>query len=181
MAKLSDISNRAIRELFAAYSMGRSTLAADAAATYSTVQSPAASLHVCINGVPKLAADVTNKVMATLAALQNPITGQDGYYVQPVSTTVYYLVVVNFALTYYAIQGTYLGQAQTAFKTIAGTGDIPDIAVPELYAPLGCLKVVTDSTHTFTPATTAFNAAGITTTAVSLNRLPLNGTIPTFA
>lgn len=181
MSKYSDISNRAIKEQFAAYSVGLAVPAINAgsAATLKTTQSPAASLLTVINGVPKLKADLSAQVITALAALQNPITGQDTFYVQPVSTTVYYVIVVNGSGTVYVIQGTYSGQTFTAFKNALGTGAIPDIAVPNLYAPIGAFKVVTDSTHTFTPATTALDAAGVTVTYCSLNRLP--DSVPTFA
>lgn len=184
MPKLSDVSNKALREILGTYSAGAvavPAINAGSAATFKTTQSPAASLSVVINGQPKLLADASAKALATLAALQNPITGQDGYYVQPVSTTVYYLIVVNYALTWYTIQGTYSGQVISRPYGLNGLGDgsMPDIAVAETYAPVGAIKIVTDSTHTFTPATTALDAAGITATYASIFKL--GNALPTFA
>ncbi len=173
MSKLSDISNAAVREMLGTRSVGTPVLAiTGSAATFKTTQSPASSFLTIINGVPRLLANLSGKALATTALLQFPVTGQNGYYVQPAGTAVYYLVVVNAAGTVYTIQGTYAGQVFTPFYNSLGTGDCPGVAVKETYAPIGCFLVTTDASHTFTPATTNLDAAGITTTASDLNLLP---------
>lgn len=178
---IGNISNKAVRELAAAYSIGLAVPAMNAggAATLKTTQSPASSLHTVINGVPKLKANLSAQALTALAALQKPVTGRDTFYIQPVSTTVYYVIVVNGAGTVYVIQGTYSGQNLLPYGLGLGDGSIPDIAVGESYAPIGAFKVVTASTATFTPGTTALDAAGVTTTYCSLNRIP--NALPTFA
>ena len=47
--------------------------------------------------------------------------------------------------------------------------------IPATECCVGALKVVTDSSHTFTPGTTAHNAAGVTTTYASLSVIPTAG------
>lgn len=181
MSKLSDLSNGHLRELLGCYSQGTCVPAINAgsAATIKTTQLPAASFCVTINGQPKLLANLSAQALTALAALQNPITGQDGFYVQPVLTTAYYLFVANAAGTVYTIQGTYSGQAFTAFKSALGDGSMPDIAVKETYAPIGAMKVVLANAATFTPGTTALDASDVTVTYASLNRL--GNALPTFA
>lgn len=172
MSKLNDVSNAALRDLLGTFSFGKHTLAATAgAATYTTTQSPAASAGIVIDGKPSLFANLAAKVVATLAALQQPITGLNGYYVQPAGTTVYYVVVTDGTNTY-VIQGTYAGQVFTPFRQQLGTGDVPDVAVKSTYAVLGIIKVVTAGAATFTPATTFWDAASVTSTAFDYHRLP---------
>jgi hypothetical protein len=171
MSRLKDITAKAVRELGSAYSVGNAIVAADAAATYSNVQLLAGTLTVVIKGVPTRITNVTNKALLAAAELQNPETGRDTFYTQPAGTTVYYLVVHdNVDANWYVIQGTYVGQLRP-FSQKLGDGAIPDIAIGDKYAPLAILKVV-NATNPFIPGTTAFNAAGVTTTVVaSLNRL----------
>ena len=88
MSRLSDISNRALRELLGNRCLSSSTVnLQDGTATFDSVTEPDARIVFEIDGLKYEAADVTNEALVTLAALQNPITGQDGYYSQPVSTT----------------------------------------------------------------------------------------------
>ena len=173
MSKLSDISNAAVREMLGTYSVGTIVLAATgSAATLKSTQSPAASFFTVINGVPRLKANLSGYALATLAALQFPETGQNGYYIQPAGTAVYYLLVINAAGTVYAIQGSYAGQSFVPFTSKLGTGDLPGVAVKETYAPIGCMLMTTDASHTFTPATTNTDATGCTATFADLNVLP---------
>jgi len=175
MSKLSDISNANLRELLGNRSVSRTLVnLQNGTATFDGVTEPDAIMIVEIDGGLFHIADVTNKALATLAALQNPITGQDGYYVQPAGTTVYYVWVVNAAGTSYVIQGTYSGQAFTPFKSALGDGSVPDIAVKSTYAPIAIFKVVTDATHTFTPGTTNWDATGITSSAAAVSVLGVN-------
>jgi len=171
MSKLSDISNANLRELLGNRSISRTLVnLQNSTATFDGVTEPDAIMIVEIDGALYHIADVTNKALATLAALQNPITGQDGYYVQPDLTTVYYVWVVNAAGTSYVIQGTYDGQSFTPFKSAKGDGSIPDIAVKGTYAPIAVFKVVTNG-GTFTPGTTNWNATGVTSSAAAVSVL----------
>jgi hypothetical protein len=175
MPTLSDISQRALRELIGNRAVSRTLVnLQNGTATFDGVTEPDAIMRYDINGVQCTTADVTNKALATLAALQNPVTGYDGYIAQPVSTTVYYLAVVNAAGTMYVIQGTYAGQilGPGLPKGPRGTGGIPDIAVPATYAPFAIFKVVNGVTAAFTPATTFWDATNVTSSAVPVSVLP---------
>lgn len=170
--KLIDIQSAAVRELLGTYSVGTPVLAINAggAATFKTTQSPAASFLGVFNGSPALIANAAARALTALAALQNPITHQDTFYVQPAGKTVYYLVVANAAGTMYTIQGTYDGQVLAQDRGPRGDGSMPRISVAGTYVPVGYIKVVTGSA-TFTPATTLLDAANITFTFADLNKL----------
>ena len=75
----------------------------------------------------------------------------DGTNVQAVSTTCFYIVVVNASGVEYTIKGR-----------DDETTDLPGI--PDGYCPIGLIEITTDATHTFTIGTTGFDAAGITDT-----------------
>ena len=139
------------------------------------------SLISVINGVPRLVTDVTNKAMATLAALQQPITRTDGYISIPVGKTVYFLVVVDKDANWYAIQGTWSGQTlyDAGGRPFFGDGSIPQVCVPDTYAIVGAIKVVTADAVFLAGTTTFNNATDNVATTVSLNRGP--NAVPTFA
>jgi len=76
--------------------------------------------------------------------------------VQPVGTTRYYLLGLT---------------AAGASSVTTGTATaLPDC--PAGVCPVGYVKIVTDATHTFTPATTLLDAAGVTATYVDLSCAP---------
>lgn len=182
MAKLSDVSNRALREMLGTHFKSRTLVnLQDATATFDGVSEPDAIMVYSIAGNIYTTADVTNKALATLEALQKPITGRSGYYTQPDGKTVYYVACVNAAGTMYVIQGTYSGQDITLPDggKILGTGEIPDIVVPDTYAPFAVFKVVT-SGGTFVPATTNWNAAGVVAYAAPVTVLPKQASDLTF-
>jgi hypothetical protein len=143
----------------------------------------AAALQPTIDGKPGvLKANLSNVAFAALAALQNPITGQDGFYVQPASTTVYYLFALNLAGTFYTIQGNYTGRSipRPGGRNGLGVSEIPDIAVPYTYAPFGAMRIIT-GTSAFTLGTTNTNATtgGMAVTFTSFSKIPAG--LPTFA
>lgn len=170
MAKLNDVQNQAIREILGTRLLKKSALVATGAvATFAATSAPAGGLIYMIDGkVGAAKADVTVEPLVALAALQFPVTGTNGFYTLPVSSTCYFLIVLNAAGTYYAIQGTYAGQVFTNFRNQLGTGDLPDIAVPATYCPIGWIKVVNGVTAPFIPATTLWNATNVTTTTGDL-------------
>lgn len=192
MAKLSDVNNRAIRELLGNYTNTRSAIVGGTQVGVNTAQSPAAHFQPTINGVTgALKADLANEALVALPALQNPITGLDTFYVQPGSTTaggtgaattVYYLFVMNLAGTIYCIQGNYTGRVIPGRVGRWGIGisEMPDIVVPALYAPFGAMKVVT-GTDAFTVGTTNTDATtgSMVITFASLSML--GESLPTFA
>ena len=183
MPKLSDISNRAIRQLIGCYSTGAVVPASSSGAvTYATVQAPAASTYLHINGKKILHVNLTAQACTALAALQNPVTGQDGFYVQPASTTVYYLIVQNIAKTAYVIQGNYTGRVITgrAGRSGIGVSEMPDIAVDDTYAPIGAFKCVTGTTA-MTIGTTNLDATTGSMAFTWASVSHLGSDLPTFA
>jgi hypothetical protein len=175
MTTLADLQSRALRELVGTRTLSRTLVnLQNATATFDGVSEPDAIMRYDIGGVQCTTADVTNKALATLAALQNPVTGYDGYIDQPVSTTVYYVACVNAAGTVYVIQGTYDGQVLGGSLAIGprGDGSIPQIAVPDTYAPFAVFKVVNGTNAVFTPGTTNWDATGVDAYAVPVSVLP---------
>jgi hypothetical protein len=83
---------------------------------------------------------------------------------QPASTTRYYLISIDAAGT---------------VTTSAGvTRTVP--APPVGSVAIGVMRVVTGAGTTFTPGTTALNAAGVTTTFANLVRYPRGGLVTTL-
>lgn len=181
MSSLADISNGDLRELLGTRGISRTLVnAQNGTATYDGVTEPDAIMAYMVNGNIRTAADVTNKALLALAALQFPITGQNSFYVQPDGKTVYYVLCVNAAGTFYAIQGTYAGQViSRAGRDGLGDGSIPDISVKSTYAPFAVVKVVT-SGGTFTPATTNWDATGVVASAAPIGVLPRSASDLTF-
>lgn len=133
---------------------------AAAAATIKTTNAVVFSL----DGQTYTRAALAAVALAVNTTLQQKTTYQQGFYVQPVSTTVYYTVVLSTSSgTVNVIQGTYLNQPFQGAGANLGTGEIPD---PDDYAfvAIGGIKIVTNSATTFTPGTTALDAAGLTVT-----------------
>lgn len=93
-----------------------------------------------------------------IAAGYGPLVGGAGY-VQPISTSVYYVVSLNAAGTVFVRQGTYVGQPLSTLGD-KGDGSIP--AIPLTETALGYFRVTTNASVTFTPGTTLLDAAGIT-------------------
>jgi hypothetical protein len=103
----------------------------------------AAAIQFCIDNVNYVKAITDNLFVHT------------DLTVQAANTTRYYLLTLDASGNALITQGT-----ATA---------LPDC--PADQCPVGYLKIVT--TATFTPATTAHGAAGITTTYVNLSQMPL--------
>jgi hypothetical protein len=99
-----------------------------------------------------------------------------GHAVQPVSTTLYYTVGLDSAGAVTTYQGTAPSANQIAAAIqsgLAASSVLSNIAdVPDGITAVGLIKVVTSSAVTFTPGTTAFDAAGITTTFYDIAVLP---------
>lgn len=179
---LADVSNRAIREMLGTHSISRALInLQDATATMDVVNEPDAIGIVSIGGATVKYDDAANVALAAVAALQNPVTGQDTFYVQPADTTVYYLVVCNAAGALKVIQGTYADQVLSGSLAIGprGDGSIPFVAVADSYAPVAVLKVVTTGV-TFTPATTNWNAAGVVAYAAPCTVVPASADVLVF-
>jgi hypothetical protein len=91
--------------------------------------------------------------------------------VQPVSTTCFYALCLNAAGDASVVNGE---PVSTAAIT-AGTSKALFPEVPETVCVVGGVKVETDSTHTFTPGSTALSAAGITDTYYNFSCIPTAG------
>lgn len=163
MAKVSDITLQAVRHLVGYYCPTKITLAATGAV--ATISSTGAINFV--NGGLFLTKAALAAQSVAIAAGYGPY-GSNGY-VQPISTTVYYVVALDAAGAVYVYQGTFAGQT-IAGQSWIGDGSVPDIS-PTL-TPIGLIKVATNASATFTPGTTLWNAAGITATAYDLASLP---------
>jgi len=167
MPSLADVQSQAVRTLLANRSLSKATLAINAgsAATIKTT----GTNYFTIDGIQYSYAALSAQALAADATQQALISGQAGFYVQPISKTVYYVIGINSSGTVKCFQGTYTGQTFTNFVGRAGDSLIPDIG--NSYCPIGMIKVVTGSA-TFTPATTALDAANITFTFYDLSVLP---------
>ena len=106
------------------------------------------------------AATAASGVAVSIASGYGPLQGGAGY-VQPVSTTVQYVVSLNSAGTLFVRQGSYSGQVLDSYGS-KGDGSIP--AIPLTETAIGTLTVTTNASATFTLGTTALNAAGVTVT-----------------
>lgn len=174
---MSDLSKLTARDLLNAIGtrcMTKITLAINAAGA-ATVKSTGA-INYTIGGVFYTVAALAAKAMTiTHRADGSAVTTADPAYVQPAETTVVYVLAVNSAGTVAVVQGSYAGQSITykvdKSKVLTGTGGLP--ALPAGYCPIGAVKVKTAAATTFTPATTALDAAGLTVTFTDLSQLPL--------
>jgi hypothetical protein len=183
MASLKDLQSRALRELVGTRSMGTASInLQDGTATYDVVGEPDGLVLLSIAGAAKTVATGADKALATVAALQNPITGYDAYYDQPINTTVYYVCCCNAAGDFKVIQGTYEDQVLggSLARGPRGTGDIPDIVVPDTYAPIAVFKVVNGATAVFVPGTTNWNATNVVAYAAPVCVLPKSAADLTF-
>lgn len=121
-------------------------------------------------------------IMYTKAALAAQVlTAPSGtpFYVQPANTTVYYVVTLDASGTVVTYQSDYAGKLVNSAPNVGmvnaqavgvvGGGNLPDL--PDTVCPIGIVKVVTGAV-TFTPATTAFDAASVTSTYFDLAQYP---------
>ncbi len=153
---LGDVESAALRNLLGNRCFGKALLAISATAT--KVKTVTNTITYSIDGQLYELAPTDNIAFTDLT-------------VQPVSTTCYYAVVVDAAGTPSIINGTPILTASIT----AGTAKALFPEVPATKCIIGGVKVVTDSTHTFIPATTELSAAGITDTYFNLSCVPING------
>lgn len=174
---MSDLSKLTARDLLDAVGTRcttKNTLAINLAGA-STVKSTGA-INYTIGGVFYTAAALANNaITVTHRADGSAVTANDAAYVQPANTAVVYVLALNAAGTLAVVQGSYAGQSITfssdKSKVVTGTGAVP--ALPAGYCPIGAIKVTTAAATTFTPGTTALDAAGLTVVFTDLSQLPL--------
>lgn len=168
MSKTNDITNAAIRELLANRTYVKATLAINAASA-ATVKNTGAIIF-SVDGVMYTKAALAAQ---SIAVTHNYLGVAGGAYVQPVSTTVFYVLSLDATGAVSVVQGTFAGQdlSQRNMGTSAkGTGALPDPR--DGTAPFGVIKVVTNGVATFTAGTTALDAAGVTATYFDVSILP---------
>lgn len=176
MSRLSDVSNAAIRKLIGTYNSIKGILAINAGSA-ATIKTTSAALVYVINGVFYTAAAWAAQA---ITVTNGPVNGLG--YVQPAGTTVYYTLGLNAAGTICVVQGTYAGQSLNQLNPTLGVGggyagaqrvgDGSMPLVPADYCPIGIIKVVTDSSHTFTAGTTALDATGVTASYFDVAVMP---------
>ena len=108
-------------------------------------------------------------VKAILAAVALVAPALVPFYVQPVSTTVYYVLTVNAAGLVQCYMSNFAGRRFLLNgMPVKGDGSYAD-GIPNTEFVFGGIKVVTNGATTFTPATTALDAAGLTVTFQDFN------------
>lgn len=158
---LDEITSSPLRQALANRVLTRPILAISgaSAATVSTT----AAIVFTLDGQIFNRAALSAAALAVNAALQQKVTFQPTFYVQPANTTVYYTLVLSTSSgTLGVIQGQYTGQPFAGASIPVGVTSIPD---PDdlAFVPIGGIKIVTGAT-TFTPGTTALDAANVTAT-----------------
>lgn len=175
MSSLKQVSSQPVRHLLGNRCNSRPILAIG---TSKAAINTTAAAEFVIDGIIRNKAAITSGALVALAASHLPTAGAAylqpsglaGFYTQPASTTVYYVLALNAAGTQVVVQGTYDGQPIANGAGYAeGDGNVPPL--PDGVAPFGMIKVVTGAT-TFVPATTEFDAANVTSTFYDLACLP---------
>ena len=142
-----------------------------AAATVKTTS----AINYTINGIAKIKAALTTQSIAvTHDAFGVPVAKGFAAYAQPAGTRVVYVLSANAAGTVAVSQGTYLGQRMPKrgdlSVTLDGTGGVP--LEPYGFTAFGAIVINLAVAATFTPGTTALDAAGVTATFYDVSVLP---------
>lgn len=168
MSFFADISNGPTQGLLSGLCLTKGVLAINAASAATVKTTNALTYSVAGQLYSKAA------LAAQSIAVTHDARGQaSGAYVQPVSTTVFYTVALNAAGTVSVSQGDFAGRdlsQQASGAYVRGDGLVPD--APAGYTPIGVIKVTTNGSTTFTPGTTALDAAGVTVVYADVMSLP---------
>lgn len=174
MSRVSDLTNAAVAALIAFCNVTPAAAAVNLAinaASAATLKTNAALQYVN-NGVIKYKAALAAQSIVPTVGLA---------YVQPINTTAYFTLGLTAAGAVVVVQGSYAGQTLNldpskglgnaqAGTSWTGDGSIPDL--PAGVTPIGVLKIVTNGVATFTPGTTALDAAGVTASYFDVAVLP---------
>lgn len=149
------------------------------AASAATVKTTNALTYAIGGVLYSKAALSAQSIAVTHGANGLPVTAMDGNpaYVQPISSTVIYLVSLDAAGTVSITQGAYAGQVMSFNGNISKRVTDVDGGVPTLpggNAVIGALKVTTNASATFTPGSTALDSAGVSVTYFDLQTLPVS-------
>lgn len=174
MSSISSIVSADVRKVLMNRCLTKGILAINAgsAATIKTTN----AITFTVDGVLLTKAALSAQSMAiTHGAFGDPVASGPAAYVQPVLTTVFYVVALNAAGTVAIVQGCFAGQNMVfpndLSKVIVGNGAIPD--EPAGYTAIGVIKVALAGAATFTPGTTALDAASVTATYFDIAILPV--------
>jgi hypothetical protein len=172
MSMLKSIQNAVLRAALGNRVMTRIALAIGSSNLGFTT---AAAFSYCVNGLTYATSGATvANLVPTHDSFGVPLTASKPAFVQPVSSTVHYVLGINAAGGVAISQGSYSGQVirDTAdlSKVLTGDGAIP--AEPGGYVAFGLITVATNGSTTFTPGTTALNASGVTATFRGVAMLP---------
>lgn len=167
MAKISGLGSADARALAnMVFTKGVLAINAASAATVKTTNAIVYSVDGVMYSKAALSAQAFSALVAAdlssaFANYTQP-SGLTGFYVQPASTTAFYVLAMNAAGTVRTVQGTYDNQPLVPnVNTAVGKSIVPD--VPPGFTPFGIIKIVLGAT-TFTPGTTALDAASVTAT-----------------
>lgn len=174
MSNLATITNADLREALGSMVFNKAVLAINAASA-ATVKTTNAYTYSVDGVMLSKAALAAQAITPTHDCMGNPVASGVAAYVQPANTTVYYVLSLDASGNVYVSQGSYAGQVQ-AFpndlsRTNLGAGGIPVEPKNVNATAVGLLKVATGAV-TFTPGTTALDAANVTATYYDINMLP---------
>jgi hypothetical protein len=129
------------------------------------------SSKAALAAVALAAPATTNTKCVTGVALTQAECDPWRFYQLPAGKTCYIALALDNAGAVVAFQGDYAGQALN-FRgggVAKGSGNVPTI--PDGFIPFGLIKIVS-TTGTFTPATTALDAANLTFTFSDISLMP---------
>lgn len=163
MSSIANITQDAVRQALYGMCFTKGVLAINAGGA-ATVRTTNALTYSVGGALFTKAALSAQAITPTHRYDGSPVSAIRPAYVQPVSSTVVYLVCLNAAGTVAVVQGSFAGQ-QIAdpvdlSQVITGAGGNP--TEPEGYTCVGSLTVTTNGATTFTPGTTLLDAAGVT-------------------
>lgn len=175
MSELSTILNADIREALGSMVFNKPVLAINAAAA-ATVKTTNAITYSVDGIMLSKAALAAQSIAVTHDCFGNLVANGVAAYAQPTGTTVYYLLSLDASGNVLVSQGSYAGQslvfANDLTRVNVGTGAIPVEPKSVNCTAVGLIKVVTAGGATFTPGTTALDAANVTVTYYDINMVP---------
>lgn len=173
MSSISNINAAGVRNVLLNLCLVAVGLAINAAgaATLKTAN----AISYSVNGRAKTKAALAAQSFAvTHDAFGSTVAKGFKAYAQPAGTRVVYVLSADSAGAIAVSQGTYVGQRMPKpgdlSVTIDGTGAVP--IEPAGYTAFGAVVIDLSAAATFTPGTTALDAAGVTATFIDISVLP---------